>query len=656
MVSVFLLLLQSPGQPAGFLRGQDWVMVSLLPPQSDVTLPGSTRLEGEPQGDLMQAPGLPGSPAPQSKHAGFSCSSFVPDGPPERAPSLPPHSPSIASPGPEQVHCAAGPGPSPFRLSPSDKYPGFSFEEGPASSPGRFLKGGHVPFHPYKRHFQEDIFPEAQTALALDGHAFKPPGVLEAFEEIPVDVGEAEAFLPGFSAEVWCNGLPYSSQEHSPQVLGSEVKVKPPALETGPGMYCFQPPLQHMYCPSQPPFHQYSPGGGSYPVPYLGSPHYPYQRIAPQASTDGHQPLFPKPIYSYSILIFMALKNSKTGSLPVSEIYNFMTEHFPYFKTAPDGWKNSVRHNLSLNKCFEKVENKSGSSSRKGCLWALNPAKIDKMQEELQKWKRKDPIAVRKSMAKPEELDSLIGDKREKLGTPLLGCPPPGLAGSGPIQPLAPPVGLSQPLHSIHPAPGPIPGKNPLQDLLGGHTPSCYGQTYSHLSPGLGPPGPPQPLFPQPDDGGEMEATPASLSRTHLPVHGPPSHSPEAGGFLISKRTVPESILGETGRGSKCGASSPVLTARGLFLSFWSQLKLPGLSLKGYVAANSPPTEPRAAGLAPKPTGVAGNQGIPASPGRFDSGRVCELSFKVPHSAFISLDVPVDVMGLGSSTCPLEDP
>lgn len=33
-----------------------------------------------------------------------------------------------------------------------------------------------------------------------------------------------------------------------------------------------------------------------------------------------------------SILIFMALKNSKTGSLPVSEIYSFMTEHFPYFK------------------------------------------------------------------------------------------------------------------------------------------------------------------------------------------------------------------------------------------------------------------------------------------------------------------------------------
>lgn len=71
-----------------------------------------------------------------------------------------------------------------------------------------------------------------------------------------------------------------------------------------------------------------------------------------------------------------------------------------------------MRHNLSLNKCFEKVENKSGSSSRKGCLWALNPAKIDKMQEELQKWKRKDPVTVRKSMAKPgKETWSHWGEK-----------------------------------------------------------------------------------------------------------------------------------------------------------------------------------------------------------------------------------------------------
>uniref|UniRef100_A0A2I2ZWQ4 Forkhead box N4 n=1 Tax=Gorilla gorilla gorilla TaxID=9595 RepID=A0A2I2ZWQ4_GORGO len=126
----------------------------------------------------------------------------------------------------------------------------------------------------------------------------------------------------------------------------------------------------------------------------------------------------PAPPPAPSCLIAMALKNSKTGSLPVSEIYSFMKEHFPYFKTAPDGWKNSVRHNLSLNKCFEKVENKMSGSSRKGCLWALNLARIDKMEEEMHKWKRKDLAAIHRSMANPEELDKLISDRPESCRRP----------------------------------------------------------------------------------------------------------------------------------------------------------------------------------------------------------------------------------------------
>ncbi|CAK1550953.1 unnamed protein product [Leptosia nina] len=117
---------------------------------------------------------------------------------------------------------------------------------------------------------------------------------------------------------------------------------------------------------------------------------------------------FPKPAYSYSCLIAMALKNSRTGSLPVSEIYNFMCQHFPYFKTAPNGWKNSVRHNLSLNKCFEKIEKPSSNGSqRKGCLWAMNPSKVGKMDEEVQKWSRKDPQAIKKAMVYPDSLEAL---------------------------------------------------------------------------------------------------------------------------------------------------------------------------------------------------------------------------------------------------------
>lgn len=113
---------------------------------------------------------------------------------------------------------------------------------------------------------------------------------------------------------------------------------------------------------------------------------------------------YPKPLFSYSCLIAMALKNSDSGTLPVSEIYKFMMGKFPYFKTAPDGWKNSVRHNLSLNKAFCKLERPQGASQRKGCLWSLKPERREQMDKEIRKWKKKHAEAIRASMANPDEL------------------------------------------------------------------------------------------------------------------------------------------------------------------------------------------------------------------------------------------------------------
>uniref|UniRef100_A0A2K6RGT5 Fork-head domain-containing protein n=1 Tax=Rhinopithecus roxellana TaxID=61622 RepID=A0A2K6RGT5_RHIRO len=76
--------------------------------------------------------------------------------------------------------------------------------------------------------------------------------------------------------------------------------------------------------------------------------------------------------YSFSCLIFMAMEDSPTERLPVKDIYNWILEHFLYFANAPTGWKNSVRHNLSLNKCFKKVDKERSQSIGKGSFTKSN--------------------------------------------------------------------------------------------------------------------------------------------------------------------------------------------------------------------------------------------------------------------------------------------
>lgn len=67
-----------------------------------------------------------------------------------------------------------------------------------------------------------------------------------------------------------------------------------------------------------------------------------------------------KPPLSFACMIFMAVESSPTKTLPVKDIYDWVMWKFPYYRNAPPGWKNSVRHNLSLNKCFKKVDRYCG--------------------------------------------------------------------------------------------------------------------------------------------------------------------------------------------------------------------------------------------------------------------------------------------------------
>ncbi|KAH7001806.1 fork head domain-containing protein [Ilyonectria destructans] len=78
-----------------------------------------------------------------------------------------------------------------------------------------------------------------------------------------------------------------------------------------------------------------------------------------------------KPQYSYAQMITQAILNAPDGKLNLNGIYTFIMSSYSYYRhQQAAGWQNSIRHNLSLNKAFDKIA-RSTDEPGKGMKWQI---------------------------------------------------------------------------------------------------------------------------------------------------------------------------------------------------------------------------------------------------------------------------------------------
>nr|CAD7262395.1 unnamed protein product [Timema shepardi] len=132
-----------------------------------------------------------------------------------------------------------------------------------------------------------------------------------------------------------------------------------------------------------------------------------------------------KPPYSYISLTAMAIWSSPEKMLPLSDIYRFITDRFPYYRRNTQRWQNSLRHNLSFNDCFIKIPRRPDRPG-KGAYWALHPAALDMFENGSLLRRRKRFKLMKTDKDRLEnELAALANLNRFMFAPPPAPQPPP---------------------------------------------------------------------------------------------------------------------------------------------------------------------------------------------------------------------------------------
>ena len=77
----------------------------------------------------------------------------------------------------------------------------------------------------------------------------------------------------------------------------------------------------------------------------------------------------PKPAVSYLRIIAQSILSSDLGRVLLNDIYAYVLRNYPYYERRKAAWRNSIRHNLSVNECFAKA---GRAPTGRGHYWRIH--------------------------------------------------------------------------------------------------------------------------------------------------------------------------------------------------------------------------------------------------------------------------------------------
>lgn len=107
---------------------------------------------------------------------------------------------------------------------------------------------------------------------------------------------------------------------------------------------------------------------------------------------------------SYTAIIAQAILSAPDKKLPLGSIYDYIAENFPEFLKKGQGWRNCVRHNLSLSECFIKA---GRARNGRGNYWGIHPRYLKNFS--------KGDFRKRRASHRPRNRDLSIGYNTERL-------------------------------------------------------------------------------------------------------------------------------------------------------------------------------------------------------------------------------------------------